>query len=140
MKDWVLFATISMVFAGITSIVAKLGLSGISGETGVFVRTIFVAIFVCVFALWAVPFQELRTLSFNNLGWLGVSALCTTASWIFFYKAIARGEVSVVTLIDKGSVIVALILSVLILKENFSIEKALGSVLIVSGILVLIRA
>src|SRR4249920_1642216 len=103
MDKWVIYAFISAAFAGCTSVVAKLGLVGISGELGLAVRTCFVFVFVLGFAALSVQRNEVATLTQSNLLWLGLSGVTTAISWVFYYKAIKLGEVSTVALIDKGS-------------------------------------
>jgi transporter family protein len=139
MEKWIVFALISMIFAGFTSVIAKLGLTGISGELGLSIRTIFVFVFVLVFAVVFVPRQELSLLTKQNMFWLGLSGVTTSASWIFYYKALKLGEVSTVSLIDKGSVIVAVILAWLLLKEQITLRVIIGSLLILSGLLIVSR-
>ncbi|MFU1505665.1 EamA family transporter [Aeromonas veronii] len=101
MEKWILYAVISMFFAGFTSVIAKLGLSGISGELGLTVRTLFVSFFIIIFAIVFVPFREFETVSKLNLWWLGLSGVTTALSWIFYYKALKLGDVSTIALIDK---------------------------------------
>lgn len=139
MEKWVVYAFISMIFAGFTSVIAKLGLTGISGELGLTLRTIFVFCFVLAFAFFSVPSKDLALLSRQNVFWLGLSGVTTAASWIFYYKALKLGEVSTISLIDKGSFIVAVILAWLLLKEQISLRVILGSLLILSGLLVVSR-
>lgn len=139
MKTWVVFAVISMVFAGFTSVIAKLGLDGISGELGLAVRTCFVFCFVLAFAFFAVPRQELGTLTQSNILWLALSGVTTAISWVFYYKAIKMGEVSTVALIDKGSFVVAVLLAWLILREQITPRVVFGAVLILAGLLVVSR-
>lgn len=139
MERWVLYALISMLFAGCTSVVAKLGLADISAELGLLVRTLFVCLFTVIFSLWIIPLEELNTLKRINVGWLALSAITTTASWIFYYKALKVGDVATVALIDKGSVVVAIALAWLFLKEVITPRIALGLLLIVSGLLVMIK-
>jgi transporter family protein len=139
MEKWIVFALISMIFAGFTSVIAKLGLTGISGELGLSIRTIFVFVFVLVFAVVFVPRQELSLLTKQNMFWLGLSGVTTSASWIFYYKALKLGEVSTVSLIDKGSVLVAVILAWLLLKEQITLRVIIGSLLILSGLLIVSR-
>lgn len=139
MERWVLYALISMLFAGCTSVVAKLGLADISAELGVLIRTLFVCLFTVIFSLWIIPLEELNTLKRINVGWLALSAITTTASWIFYYKALKVGDVATVALIDKGSVVVAIALAWLFLKEVITPRIALGLLLIVSGLLVMIK-
>ncbi|MBK9141989.1 MAG: EamA family transporter [Candidatus Melainabacteria bacterium] len=139
MKIWVLNAFLSMLFAGVTSVMAKQGLSGISADLGLAVRTGLVFVMTTIFACFAVPQSELASLKIPNWLWLGASALTTTASWIFFYRAIKDGEVSTVALIDKGSVVVAVVLAVWLLNESITIHKAAGAALVLAGLLLIAR-
>jgi transporter family protein len=139
MERWVLYAFLSMFFAGFTSVIAKMGLSGISGDLGLAVRTCFVFVFVLMFAAVVVPLDQVKTLTRGNLLWLGLSGVTTAFSWVFYYKAIKMGEVSTVALIDKGSVVVALILAAVILHEVLTPAKLVGCGLIIAGLLVIAR-
>jgi bacterial/archaeal transporter family protein len=139
MKPWIIYALISMVFAGFTSVIAKLGLAGISGELGLAVRTCFVFVLVLVFAVLTVPASQLSVLSRGNYLWLGLSGVTTTLSWVFYYKAIKDGEVSTVALIDKGSMVVAVLLAALILKEQITARTLTGAAIMVVGLLVIAR-
>ena len=139
MERWIVYAFISMAFAGFTSVIAKLGLTGISGDLGLTVRTCFVFIFVLMFAAAVVPSSELASLNARNIGWLALSAVTTAGSWIFYYKAIKLGDVSTVALIDKGSVVIAVLLSFWILHEAVTMPKLIGAALIVAGLLVMAR-
>jgi bacterial/archaeal transporter family protein len=128
-----------MLFAGLTSVIAKLGLAGISGELGLTIRTLFVTVFIGLFALCYLPLQEWAGVGKTNLLWLGVSGLTTTLSWIFYYKALKLGNVATVALIDKGSVVVAIFLAWLVLKETITFRIMLGAALIVAGLVVMIK-
>ncbi len=139
MKPWITYAIISMIFAGFTSVIAKIGLAGISGELGITVRTCFVFIFVFMFAAFAVPASQWSLLTRSNLLWLGISAATTTISWVFYYKAIKDGEVSTVALIDKGSILVAVIFAALILKEQITARTVLGGAFMISGLLIIAK-
>ena len=136
MERWVVYAVASMVFAGFTSVVAKQGLDGISGELGLAVRTVFVAGFVFAFAAGFVPRADVATLTTKNLFWLGLSGATTAASWVFYYKALAAGEVSTVALIDKGSFVVAVVLAWAVLGEKVTPRTAVGAALVLAGLLV----
>ena len=139
MEKWIVYAFVSMVFAGFTSVIAKLGLTGISGDLGLTIRTCFVFVFVLMFAAVVVPASELQGLTSRNLLWLGLSGVTTACSWVFYYRAIKLGEVSTVALIDKGSVVVALLLAWWVLGEGITSAKLLGGGLIVAGMLVIAR-
>lgn len=137
MKTWVIYAVVSMVFAGLTSVIAKLGLSGISGELGLTIRTCFVFVMVLGFAVFAVSPSEISAVTRTNYFWLGLSAATTTLSWVFYYKALKEGDVSTIALIDKGSVIVAVFLAVFILKENITPKTILGAGVMLVGLLII---
>ncbi len=139
MDRWVLYAILSMAFAGLTAAIAKLGLAGISAELGIAVRTFFVFLFVIAFAGFVVERTQLQTLKWNHVAWLALSAVTTAISWIFYFKAIHEGQVSTVVIIDKGSFIVAVLLSWMVLGETITWRTALGCGLILAGLLVVIR-
>ena len=137
MKLYQIFAIISMIFAGLTSVIAKAGLKNVASDTGLAVRTSFV-----FFLIW------LNILVFNNtkdfanhtkrdIVLLAVSGFTTTISWIFYYRAMKVGNVSEIALIDKGSIIITLALSFFFLNEQFTWKIAVGGLLIIAGILIL---
>ncbi|SKC19658.1 EamA family transporter [Dyadobacter psychrophilus] len=137
MEKWVSYAVISMLFAGLTSVIAKFGLKNVSGDTGLAVRTIVVFILIWANALFFQDVRQFRNLDKSAVLFLAVSGITTSLSWIFYYRAIKVGPVSQVALIDKGSIVIALLLSVWILKEPLSIKTVAGAILIVAGLLVI---
>jgi transporter family protein len=139
MDRWVIYAFIAMFFAGFTSVIAKQGLVGISAELGLTIRTIFVFCFVTLFAILAVTTSELNLLRKENFIWLGLSGVTTALSWIFYYKALKLGDVATVALIDKGSVIVAIFLAWLILKEIITVRIILGAGLMLLGLIIITK-
>ena len=139
MKPWVIQAFISMFFAGFTAVIAKKGMDGITSELGLAVRTGFVCIYVLVFAYFMVPAASLATLQRHHIGWLALSGLATAGSWVFYYRALTVGDVASVGMIDKGSVVVAMVLAWLLLKEPITSRMLLGAGLIVTGLLVIAR-
>ncbi|QVL32658.1 EamA family transporter [Telmatocola sphagniphila] len=139
MERWILYAIISMIFAGFTSVIAKQGLSGIGSELGLSVRTAFVCVFVLGFAALTVSRSEFDQLTKGNYLWLGLSAATTVISWIFYYKALQLGEVSTIALIDKGSFVVAVLLAWLLLGEKITLRVAIGTALILAGLVVVSR-
>lgn len=126
-----------MVFAGLTSVIAKAGLKNVSSDTGLAVRTIFVFVFVWLNIFLSNNMKDFSNLTKKDVLLLGISALTTSISWIFYYKAIKVGNVSEVALIDKASILMTIILSVIFLNEQFTWKMALGSCLIIGGLLVL---
>jgi transporter family protein len=127
-----------MVFAGFTSVIAKFGLKNVSGDTGLAIRTIFVFLFVWSNILLFQPLKEFSKLSLKDIGFLALSGLTTAISWIFYYRAIKEGNVSVVAVIDKVSIVITLILSFWILKEPFTPKLAVGAIFILIGLLIIV--
>lgn len=139
MERWVAYALASMAFAGVTSVIAKVGLEGISSELGLAIRTTFVFCFVLAFGLLVVPRSELQTVGPRNLGWLAISAATTAASWVFYYKALKLGQVSTVALIDKGSILIAIVLAWMFLKEQITARVIVGAALMLTGLILVAR-
>ena len=138
MQTWLIFAILSMIFAGLTSVLAKTGLKDISADLALVVRTSIVFGMVIInFLLWQ-DVKSFHQLTSKAVLFLVLSGLTTSVSWIFYYKAIKMGEVSVVASIDKGSLIITLLLSFLFLKEPVTPKILLGAGLIFSGMLVMI--
>jgi transporter family protein len=141
MEKWKLYAFASAIFAGLTSVVAKAGLKTLSADLGLAVRTVFVCIFVLLnLFVWSGVGQNaaaMKSAGSRAIALLALSALTTTLSWICYYRAMKDGTVSFVSLVDKGSILVTLLLSVLLLGEPFTWRIALGAGLIVAGLLVL---
>lgn len=139
MERWILYAFASMFFAGFTSVIAKQGLAGITPELGLSLRSVFVFVFILIFAAFAVSPVELRNLNKTNYIWLGMSGVTTALSWVFYYKALKVGDVATVALIDKGSVIVAIILAWILLKEAITVRVIIGAGLMLTGLIVIAK-
>ena len=137
MKQYQIFAIISMIFAGLTSVIAKAGLKNVGADTGLAVRTSFVFILIWLNVFVFKHIKDFSNLTGKDILLLGCSALTTSVSWIFYYKAIKVGNVSEVALIDKASIIITLFLSIVVLNEQFTWKIAVGGLMIVGGLLVL---
>lgn len=136
---WKYYAVLSAVFAGITAILAKMGLRGISGNLATAIRTT-----VVLFIAWGIllafgQWKEIKLLTKQNLLFLVLSGVATGLSWIFYFKALETGPVSKVAPLDKLSVAIAIGLSVLILKEPVDWKTIAGAALIIAGSFILIR-
>ena len=139
MPTWKLHAILAMVFAGCTSVIAKKGLAGITGELALTLRTLIVFLLIGTYALIALPAKAYTTLRPENYLWLGLSALTTAASWLYYYKALEKGDVTTIALIDKGSILIAILLATLFLGETITPRLATGALLILSGILLIAK-
>lgn len=139
MEKWTLFALIAMVFAGLTSVVAKFGMENMSSDSALAIRTAVVFAFVLVNAfLFKNAFHEVKHASSRDLLLLAFSGLTTTISWVFYYRAMKEGPVSYVASIDKASIVVTLVLSFLLLREPVTGRVLVGAGLILAGMLVLV--
>ena len=120
-----------------TSVIAKHGLENISADLGLAIRTtvVFAFIVLNVF-LWrnTAGFSQITA---RQVGFLALSGVTTSLSWIFYYRAMKAGQVSFVALIDKGSILVTLLLSFLLLREPITPRVLSGAGLIIAGLLVL---
>ena len=137
MKQYQIFAIISMIFAGLTSVIAKAGLKNVASDTGLAVRTSFVFFLIWLNILVFNNTKDFANLTKRDIALLAVSGFTTTISWIFYYRAMKVGNVSEIALIDKGSIIITLALSFFFLNEQFTWKIALGGLMIIGGILVL---
>jgi transporter family protein len=135
---WWIYALLSAFFAALTAIFAKVGVKGVDSDLATAVRTVVILIIA-----WAIAFlrggtQTIGTLSKQNLLFLCLSGIATGLSWVFYFKALQIGKVSQVAPVDKLSVALAIVLSVLFLGEALTWKTAIGAGLIISGTLVLI--
>lgn len=135
---WVLFAILSAVFAALTSILAKIGISGVNSNLATAIRTV-----VVVFMAWGIVFitnAQSGIGDINRKSWLFLmlSGLATGASWLFYYRALQMGDASKVASIDKLSVVITLILAFIFLNEQLTLKSMLGCLLIVVGSLLMI--
>ena len=132
------YALISMVFAGVTAVIAKAGMRNVSGDVALLVRTclIFVLVWGNAFAFRQI--KEMALLATRDVLFLCLSGATTFFSWLFYYRAMKIGSVSVVATIDKASIVVTLVLSFLVLREPYTWRVALGGTLILCGLLVLV--
>jgi bacterial/archaeal transporter family protein len=139
MEKWTFYAIISMLFAGITSVVAKFGMKDLSSDTALTVRTAVVfSIVVANAFLFRNAYTELQQAPKSNLLFLAISGITTSLSWIFYYRAMKEGPVSYVASIDKASIVVTLLLSFVLLKEPMTTKVLIGAGFILVGMIILI--
>lgn len=139
MERWMIYAILSMVFAGITAVLAKFGMKDVNSDTALLVRTFVVLVFVAFNAfLFKNATTELKQISLSSFALLSLSALATTFSWVFYYRAMKEGPVSYVASIDKASIVITLLLSFLLFKEPVTLKVLLGAGLILGGMIVLV--
>ncbi len=135
---WWGFALLSAFFAALTAIFAKIGVSQVSSNLATAIRTAIILLIV-----WGIVFYTGEVNSLNSVprrAWifLILSAVATGLSWLFYFKGLQIGKASLVAPVDKSSVALVLILSVLILGETLTWQTIVGTLLIIGGTLVLI--
>lgn len=132
---WLPYAAGSAVFAALTSILAKVGISGVESNLGTAIRTGVVLIMA-----WAIVFAkgkqtQLKSIDRKELSFIALSGLATGASWLCYYYAIQNGIVSVVVPIDKMSILVSIAFSYIVFHEKLSKKAVIGLLLMVCGTL-----
>jgi transporter family protein len=135
---WWIYALLSSVFAALTAIFAKVGIKGVDTNVATAIRTVIILIVAWGIVLFKGSQGNIGNLTRNNWIFIVLSGLATGLSWIFYFKALQLGEVSQVAPVDKLSVALAIVLSIVFLGEPLTWKNAVGALLIISGTLVLI--
>jgi len=135
---WWIYALLSALFAALTAIFAKIGIKGVDTDLATAIRTVVILLIAWAIVLYKGTNQGISGLSKLNWTFLVLSGCATGLSWIFYFKALQLGKVSQVAPVDKLSVAIAIILSVVFLGEPLTLKTGLGALLIISGTLVLI--
>lgn len=136
---WIVFALGSALFAGITSILAKMGIRNTDSNLATALRTTVVLVFSWLMVFVTGAQAGLGELSSRTLLFLVLSGLATGASWIFYFRALQLGDINKVVPIDKSSVVLTVLLAFLLLGEPVSPMKAAALVLIGAGTLLMIE-
>ena len=135
---WWIYALLSAFFAALTAIFAKVGIKGVDTDLATAIRTVVILVIAWAIAFFRGGAATIYTLSRQNLLFLCLSGIATGLSWIFYFKALQLGKVSQVAPVDKLSVALAILLSVLFLGEALTWKTAIGATLIIGGTFVLI--
>jgi transporter family protein len=135
---WWIYALLSALFAALTAIFAKVGIKGVDTDLATAIRTIVILIIAWGIAFLRGGAATIHTLTKQNIIFLCLSGIATGLSWIFYFKALQLGKVSQVAPVDKLSVALAIILSMIFLGEALTPKIAIGALLIIAGTIVLI--
>lgn len=137
-RAWLWYALGSAAFASLTSILGKVGISGVESNLGTAVRTGVVLAMAWVMVFVAGKQGELRRIPKDELGFICLSGLATGASWLCYYRALQDGPASIVVPVDKLSILVTVAFSGLVFQEKLTRRAALGLLLITVGTLVML--
>lgn len=135
---WILYATGSAFFAGITSILAKCGIKRTDSDVATAIRTIVVLLFSWLMVLVAGSGSGIGEIDGKTMLFLVLSGLATGASWLCYFRALQVGDVNKVVPIDKSSTVLTILLALIFLGEGLSIGKAVAVVLIGVGTMLMI--
>lgn len=130
---WLLYAFGSALFAGITAILAKIGIKNTDSNVATAIRTIVILIFSWFMVFVVGSFETISSISSKTLVFLILSGLATGGSWLCYFKALQIGDVNKVTPIDKSSTVLTMILAFIILGESLSFTKVIGMIAIGFG-------
>ena len=134
-RIWLPYAIGSAVFAALTSILGKIGITDVESNLGTAIRTGVVLVMAWLIVFMKGKGSELKKLDRKELIFIALSGIATGASWLCYYYAIQNGVVSVVVPIDKLSVVVSVVFSWYVFKEKLSRKALAGLILIVVGTL-----
>lgn len=134
---WLVYAVFSAVFAALTSVLAKIGISSVESNLATAIRTAVVLIMA-----WGIVFakgeqKKISEIDKKELLFIGLSGIATGGSWLCYYYAVQNGELSVVVPIDKMSILLTVIFSRVFLKEKLPKKSVVGLCLMCGGTLMM---
>lgn len=138
MNDYRVAAVLSALFAGLTAVLAKKGVEGVPGNLALAIRVTVVVLFAWVLVLVSRE-TDLRAVPRAAWAWLALSGVGTGLSWLFYFRALKGGPVSVVAPIDKLSFVIAVALGLLILRERPSSNVLIGAAVVALGVGIALR-
>ena len=137
-SSWLLFEFGSALFAALTAILGKIGISGVESNLGTAIRTFVVLIMSWIMVLVTGKKDKVKEVPKNELIFICLSGIATGASWLCYYRALQDGLASVVVPVDKLSILVTILFSYIVFHEKLSVKSAIGLVGIVAGTLIMI--
>lgn len=136
-SSWFAWAALSAVFAALTAIFAKVGLSGIDSDMATLVRVVIIFVVLAAFVVATGKWMDPSTFSARNWIFLTLSGLATGASWVCYFRALKIGDASKVAPVDKFSLVLVALFAVLFLGERPAPREWLGIGLVAAGVIVL---
>lgn len=130
---WLTFAILSAVFAAATSILAKIGISGVPSNLATAIRTCVVFVMAWLIVVCRKEIKLVKDVDFKEFSFLFLSGVATALSWLCYYYALANGKVSVVVPIDKMSILLTVLFSLVAFKEKLSFKSWLGLFFLTAG-------
>lgn len=136
-RSWFIYALLSAVFASLTAILGKIGITGVDSNLGTAIRTEVVLVMAWIMVFVTGKGKEIKNIPFKELGFICLSGTATGASWLFYYRALKDGITSVVVSIDRLSILITIVFSYIVFREKLSRRSALGLGMFLAGTLML---
>ncbi|SDN55460.1 EamA family transporter [Pseudomonas jinjuensis] len=137
-SSWTFWALLSAVFAALTAICAKVGITGINSDFATLLRTLVVLLCFAPIIYLTGQYQPLGSISPRSYLFLLLSGLATGASWLCYFRALQLGPASLVAPVDKLSVVIVAVLGVALLGEKLDARQWAAIGLITSGVVLLV--
>lgn len=137
-KVWLIYALLSALFASLTSILGKIGITNVESNLGTAIRTIVVLIMAWIIVFIQKKQHEIKSIDKKSWIFIILSGIATGLSWLCYYRALQEGQASIVVPIDKLSIVVTVAFAYFFLKEKLSIKSGTGFILIIAGTLTLL--
>ena len=132
---WFIYAALSAVFASLTSILGKIGIEGVDSNLGTAIRTGVVLVMAWVMVAVTGKLSEVKKSDRKELCFIGLSGICTGASWLCYYRALQIGDASVVVPIDKLSILPTVAFAYIFFGEKLSLKSGIGLAVLCAGTL-----
>ena len=136
-RSWMIYAILSAVFAALTSVLAKVGISGVESNLGTAIRTGVVLVMAWIIVFARGKQKEIKYIDKKELLFIALSGIATGASWLCYYYAVQNGVLSVVVPIDKLSILVTVVFSYFVFREKLSKKALVGLCFMVIGTLLM---
>lgn len=136
-RSWFIYALLSAVFASLTAILGKIGITGVDSNLGTAIRTEVVLVMAWIMVFVTGKGKEIKNIPLKEMGFICLSGAATGASWLFYYRALKDGITSVVVSIDRLSILITIVFSYIVFREKLSRRSALGLGMLLAGTLML---
>jgi bacterial/archaeal transporter family protein len=135
--SWIVFASLSAVFAAFTAILTKIGVKDINSNLATAIRTVVVVVFAWVIVLAQGTYKDIPSIPRHTMLFLVLSGIATGLSWLFYFRALQLGNASQVQPIDKFSLVLVIIFASVFLGEKLTFPVIIGTVFITIGTLII---
>ena len=138
MADWTVFALASALFAGVTAVLAKIGVEAIPVPLATLIRSAAILALMAAVTAATRSWPGAANLNRRSVVFLVLSGLTAGLSWLCYYRALKTGPVSVIAPFEKLSLVIAVFLAVVFLGERLSAWQWLGAGLMAAGAILLV--